>query len=195
MHPIFLCPSPCKLFLCISLLCWKSNSTFLVNLNFNCTFNPVSSNLLGVLLHQLLSGSSIFKLSIHLHIRRSLILLHLRKKGNRTVLSTQVTFLFVSSPLPNFTKPCIMSMVPHLQITFKPTQSGLCTTTPWTMILGELLVLNPVLSFHSSFYLTSAIFSLVSASFKSLSFLGHCDFLVFLSVFLTIPFLYFVDSS
>lgn len=43
-----------------------------------------------------------------------------------------------------------MSVVPHLQIAFKPTQSGLCTTTPWTMIFGELVVLNPVLSFHSS---------------------------------------------
>lgn len=83
-----------------------------------------------------------------------------------------------------------MNVLPHLQSTSKPTQSRLCLTTPWTMILRELLMSN---LFSFLFLPDSAVFALVSASLQSLCpSLAPVIFFCFLSISLTIPFLHFL---
>lgn len=70
-----------------------------------------------------------------------------------------------------------MNVLPHLQSTSKPTQSRLCLTTPWTMILRELLMSN----LFSFLFLPdfSNICTGVCFLPEFLSFLGPCDFLLF----------------
>lgn len=76
-----------------------------------------------------------------------------------------------------------MNVLPHFETAFELTQSVLYTTLPWIVILGDLLGPNLVLSFHSSFYLTSAdVLTAARFLLESLSFLDHCDFLLFLSL-------------
>lgn len=114
-------------------------------------------------------------------------------KGKQTCPSFHSSiFLFVSfSSLPSCMKLFMMNVLPHLQTAFKLIQSGFCTTTPCMVIIRDLLVPNLVLSFRSSFYLTSAnILTVVHFLPESLSFFDHCDFLVFLSIFLRIPVLH-----
>ena len=69
------------------------------------------------------------------------------RKGNRLVFHPSDFPACLLFSFAKFNEIIMMNMLSSLQTTFKPPPSSLCTTALWTVIIRDLFMPNPVLSF------------------------------------------------